>query len=377
MRLRLISLISLLIGSLVLAACGQQQISAEEIVARMEATRDTMQDVHATVALNFTTNERSGNLVVEGWLKKTDRTDAEGKPITKVRAIVREASEAELKDSLLVSDGETFWLYNPSANQVITGSRADLPNNKAADPTGTTQALQDLIQRGMDALNVEVLGEEQVAGQNTWKLKLTPKTETSQQLQLDGIVEATMWVDEARALPLKLDIDASDMGQGTLEVRSITMNSGLSDDLFTFTAPAGATVTQASDLAGQMQPKAVTLDEARAAVDFPLLAPQYLPGGATLVEVRLLGKQTVIQNYASGGVTFSVVQSRTDVGSDREPPAGSAVQELELRGQTATLISGNADQQGSLLRWEENGVRIIVAGTLSSDDALKVAESLK
>ncbi|MCG8351430.1 MAG: outer membrane lipoprotein-sorting protein [Chloroflexales bacterium] len=377
MRFRFMSLTWLLAGALVLAACGQQPMTAEEIVERMETTRDSMDDVHTTVAFDFVTDQKNGSLTVEGWMKKTDRTDANGEPINKIRAVVVEATESDLQDTLLVSDGDTFWLYNPSENKVLTGTRADMPDQSLTDPVGATEALQDMIAQGLEAVNIEVLGEEQIAGQGAWKLNVTPKTETEQQLQLAGIVEATMWVDQERAIPLKLDIDASDMGQGTVEVRSIEMNTGLSDELFTFTPPTGAEVVQAADLTAEMQPRAATLDEARAAMDFPLLVPETLPGDAALVEVRLIGAHTVIQNYASGSETFSVVQSSEKAGDDRQPPAGSVVQEVDVRGHAATLITGGASEQGSFLRWEENGTRIIIAGTLSADDALAVAESLR
>lgn len=376
MRLRFLGLV-LLLSALVLSACTREQITAEEIVQRMEAARDAMQDVHATVALNFTTDQRNGTMLVEGWMKKTDQTTADGKPISKVRAVVLEASEADLVGSLVVSDGTTFWFYNPSAKKAVTGNVEEMKAQSPTDPMGATQALQDIVQRGLDAVDLEVLGEEQVAGQNTWKVKVTPKAETQQRLNLSSVVNATMWVDVEKALPLKLDVDAKDMGKGLVEVRSIELNTGLSDDLFTFTPPAGVEVVQAADIAAKMKPKAATLDEARAAVKFPLLAPTVLPGGASLVEVRLLGTQTVIQNYAGNGVTFSVVQSTEEVGADRQPPAGSAVQTVTVRGQSATLITGGDAQQGSLLRWQENNVRIIVAGTLNGTEAVQVAESLQ
>ncbi|MCU0491061.1 MAG: outer membrane lipoprotein-sorting protein [Chloroflexaceae bacterium] len=367
-------LLMLFIGVFALAACGQQQITAEEIVSRMQQARDTMQDVHATVAFNFVTNEHNGSLTVEGWMKKTYQTDANGKPIYKVRGVVLEASEADMVGATVVSDGNTFWAYSPKENKVVTGTRADMQNRAPTDPAGATQALQDVVQRGLDAVNLEVLGEEQVAGQNTWKVKVTPKPETTQQLNLSNIVEATMWVDVEKALPLKLDVDAKDMGTGNAEVRSIELNQGLDDSLFTFTPPAGAEVVQAKDLAEKAAPQVATLDEARAAVDFPLLTAGSTPNGATLVEVRLLGKETVIQNYAGSGVNFSLVQGKAGTGADRQPPADANVQQVTVRGQTATLITG---QGGSLLRWQENGVRIVVAGSLSGNDAIAVAEGLK
>ncbi|MGB9633592.1 MAG: LolA family protein, partial [Chloroflexaceae bacterium] len=111
MRRSLLLLIALL-GALLLAACGQRLPTAEEIVERMEAARAATNDAHATVALDVTTPDRAGRMVVEGWMQKTGATDAAGKPINRVRVEVREASEADLVGSLMVSDGETFWLYN-------------------------------------------------------------------------------------------------------------------------------------------------------------------------------------------------------------------------------------------------------------------------
>lgn len=383
MRFRLFSMILALVGALLLGACGPQLITAEEIVERMEATRDSMQDVHATVAMNFNTNERDGYLVIEGWLEKTGQTDADGMPINKVRATVIDADEEKLSDSLVVSDGEIFWLYNPYEQTAITGDIAEMKANRpdssafSGDPTGMTEAFQDMLQQGLDAVDIEVLGEETIAGRAAWKLKLTPKTETQQQLQLDGIIEATMWVEQEQAIPLKLDVDASDMGQVTIEVQSIEMNVGLDDSLFVFTPPEGVKVLQAADLLAEMQPRSTTLDEAQDSVDFPVLTPEFTPDDATLVEVRLIGTHTVIQNYAAPGVSLSVVQGRGDVGDADQPPADSVVEEVMVRGHTATLVTGADDQQGALLSWTEDGRRVIIAGTLSADEALQVAESLK
>jgi hypothetical protein len=89
------------------------------------------------------------------------------------------------------------------------------------------------------------------------------------------------------------------------------------------------------------------------------------------------GSPAVIQNY-SGPVAFSLAQGRNDIARDREPPAGSQVSEVTVRGQPATLITNTSGSQGgSLLRWQENGVTIFIAGTLSGEQALAVAESLQ
>jgi outer membrane lipoprotein-sorting protein/predicted Fe-Mo cluster-binding NifX family protein len=366
----------MLIGALLLAACGQSLPTAEEIVQRMEAARAATNDAHGVVAVDFTSPEQSGRIVVEGWTQKTGATGPDGEPISRVRAEVREASQEGLAGTIAVSDGETFWLYNPAENKVITGAAGEMKDATAGTPAGAATALTDIVGEGLDALELEVVGTEQVAGKDTWKVNFTPKAETSAQLQLDGVVEGTMWVDEQLALPLKLTLDASDLGSGNVEVRQLETNTGLSPDLFTFTPPAGAEVVQAKDLIAANQPKAATLDEARAAASFALREPTYLPAGMALVEVRTVGDATVIMNYAGEGGSVSVVQSSEEVGRDREPPAGSQVQDVQVGSAPATLITGG-DGQGSLLRWEQDGVRYVVAGTLSGDEAVKVAEGLQ
>ncbi len=379
MRFRITTLVLLLISALVVSACGQAPttISAEEIMQRMEAARDAMQDIRATVAFDFTSPEKSGSMLMETWLKKTDQTDAQDRPINMLRIDVREASDAQLQDARFVSDGETFWVYHPDENRVLTGTREDLAEQPMTDAAGAARTFEDMLQRGLDAFDIEVLGEEQIAGQNTWKLRLTPASDTQQQLQLDRVVQVTMWVDEELALPLRIDVDASDMGRAMFEVRSLDIDSDLSADLFTFTVPEGAEVVNVAELAAQMRPRSLSLEEAAAEVDFVLLSPADLPLDATLVDVQVIGDTLVIQNYVGSQVTFSIVQSSDEMGAERQPPIGSEVQTITVREQEATLITSGDDQPGSLLRWVEDDVRIIVAGTLSADDALRVAEALQ
>lgn len=375
--MRYISMLLLaLLSAVLLAACGTTLPTAEEIVERMEAARAATNDAHAVVAIDFSSPEQAGSMVIEGWTQKTGETGPDGEPISRVRAEVLEASQEGLQGILIVSDGATFWLYSPAENTVITGEAGDMKDAAAGTPAGAATALTEIIAEGLDAVELEVLGTEQVAGKDTWKVRITPRAETSAQLQLDGVIEGTMWVDEALALPLKLTVDASDLGQGTVEARSIETNTGLSADLFTFTPPPGAEVIDAAELAAQMAPQAATLDEARTAVSFPVREPSYVPTGMSLIEVRVVGTGTVILNYAGEAGSVSVVQSNEEVGRDREPPAGSDVREVQVGEATGTLITG-ADGQGSLLRWEEGGIRYVVAGTLSGDEALKVAEGLE
>lgn len=372
----------LALGTLALAACSQQ-LSADEIVARMEQAQQDTRDLHATVAIEFVTNERNGSLLVESWSKVLPGSDAAGRPVQMQRAEVRESAEPRLRGLTFVSNGDQFWVYTPAEQTVLTGSKSELTRLRegsglgaASGPMAAVESLPALLQPALDQVDVALLPNEQVGGRDAWKLKLTPKAQEGAP-SLAGIAGTTLWVDPQRALPLKAQIDASDAGEGTIEARSLESNTGLDEALFRFEVPQGTRVVQAAEIQRAVTPQKLSLDEARAQVDFPLLAPESLPAGTTLVEVQLFqqgGSPAVVQNYA-GPVSFSLVQSRADVSRDQQPPAGSQSSEVAVRGVQATLITGG--QQGSLLRWQEEGVTRFVAGTLTAEQALAVAESLR
>jgi outer membrane lipoprotein-sorting protein len=373
----------MILASLALAACAQgEQITAEKIIEGMKQTRETTRDAHAVAQIATTGGEQAGNFVLEVWTRKTDKTDAAGNPIAQLRAKVLEASKDEVVGSEFVNDGETIWLYNPTENKVITGKLDDLKRGDVGtqDPTAQMMRMQEQLQQLLDGSDVEIVSEnEVVAGREAWQVKLTPKAETSEQLQLGSVVNTTLWIGKDRYIPLRASVDAGDLGKLDATVREIQLDEGVDAALFTFTPPEGAEVVDAAELAKQARPQTTSLEDARANASFPVLAPSPLPQGVVLDEVQVLsmGGETVLQNY-SGSVSFSLVQSASDNGmDDRMAPFGARTQSVTVRGETGTLITGTGNEQGTLLRWQENGVTIIVAGTLNAEQAQAIAASLK
>lgn len=366
-----------LLGTLILGACTQPLPTAEELAQRMEAARAAMTSAEATLSINFRTPEQSATLSALGWMEQTGQRDSAGEPITRMRTEVSAASEAELLGMTMVSDGSNFWLYSPAEQRVITGSRDELKERTQTNPAAPATMLSEMINQGLEAVDLKVVGTERIAGRPTWKVNFTPRPETSAQLGLNGVINGTLWVDEELALPLKLTLDAGDLGQGTVELSNLQVNQPIDPKRFSFTPPPGVTVEEAADLAEQMRDRAAaSLEEARAAVDFSLREPGYLPAGLSLVEVRLLDQRTVILNYVGSAMSLSIVQSRDDLVRDREPPVDSKVESVTVNGLPATLITGERGQ-GSMLRWEDQGVYFIVTGTLSGEATLKVAAALR
>jgi outer membrane lipoprotein-sorting protein len=344
--------LSLLVAIALLLGGCQKQPTAEEIVAKLQEVEASTEDAHAVLEFSAMGQGMDKDLVVEVWEKKPN----------KFRAEVLEANDPELAGAISVTDGQQFWAYQPSQNEVVVG---EVGPDEPSSFRGAIRDMEDMIRQALDATDVELVGEEDVAGVATYKLELTPRE--GDEMFLPAGSEVTLWVDQERWVVLQAYFSGGIVGEGQMRVRSFELNMGIADDLFQLEIPEGAKVTSAED----KRPQHLTLDEARAQADFPLLVPSYVPEGATLIDV-LTVEEAYILHYDHSMTSFTVIQGQPE--GVREAPPGQET-EVTVRGQTANLIT---DGQGnSFLTWTENGVAMTIAGRISQDEILKVAESLQ
>lgn len=340
-----------LLLSLFLGGC-QNRPTAEEIVAKMREVEASTEDAHAVLELSVQSQVMDGDLVLEVWEKKPN----------KFRAEVLEAGDAELVGAISVTDGDQVWMYDPDQNEVLVGEAGP---GELSSPREMVQRMEGIIQLVLDTSEVELLGEEDVAGVATYKLELTPREDEEAILPVGS--KATLWVDQERWVVLQAHFSGEIFGEGRMRVRSFELNTGIADDRFQFEIPEGAQVTNIEDV----RPTPITLDEARAQADFALLVPTYLPEGATLIDVFTVEGAFVLY-YDHAATSFTIMQgSSPEVG---ETPNGQTT-EVTVRGQTASLITNG--RGNSFLTWTEDGVAITIAGHISQDEVLKVAESLQ
>ncbi len=324
-----------------------------DILTRAVTTLKNAQDGHAIVQIQGTTPDKSGSATVEVWAKKL----SDGSGNYKFRAEVRDASEAQAKGVIAVSDGKQFWVYDPAQNTVHTGPVDQM--NQAGN-----KSPQDLVQELLDYSTATLAGTETVNGHSTYKLQLVPNDKAPQ-----AATGATgqVWIDQSSYLPWQANVNAGSMGQGQVMAQVLQLNVGVPDSLFQLQIPAGAKVVQVQDL----KPQHVTLGDAQKTAGFPVLQPSYVPSGATLVDVLQTG-HTVVLKYESSHGSFAIVESAERNG---KRPSGSGTS-VQLRGTAGTLVTNKAGN-GVMLYWMESGREYSVGGALSSQDAVKVAESLK
>jgi len=320
-------------------------------VAKLKEVEASTEDAHAILGFSATGQGMDEELVVEVWEKKPN----------KFRAEVLEANDPELAGAISVTDGQQFWAYQPSQNEVVVD---EVGPDEPSSFREAIQHMEDMIRQALDATAVKLVGEEDVAGVATYKLELTPREDDETFLPAGS--KATLWVDQERWIVLQAHFSGGIAGEGRMRVRSFELNTGIADDRFQFEIPEGAKVTHVED----KRPTPITLDEARAQADF-LLVPTYLPEGVTLIDVFTVDGAYILR-YDHSTTSFTVIQGLSE--GVREAPPGQKT-EVTVRSQTANLITDGLGN--SFLTWMENGVTITIAGRIDQDEILKVAESLQ
>jgi outer membrane lipoprotein-sorting protein len=156
------------------------------------------------------------NLTVEVWEKKPD----------KFRAEVLESSDPDYAGAVTVADGQQVWMYQPSKNEVVVG---EVGPDGSSSPRDMIREVDEVIQRALDTSEVNLAGEEDVAGRKTYKLELTP-TDAEDALLPAGS-KATLWVDQEDWFVLQAEISGDLLGRGWMSVSSFELNTGLEDSL--------------------------------------------------------------------------------------------------------------------------------------------------
>ncbi len=347
----LVGLSVLVMLSLLLGAC-QSQPSVDEIVAKMKEVEASTDDVHGVLEISINALGMDQEMLVEVWEKRPSKT----------RADMLESSMPEYQGSVVVSDGEQVFVYLPEDNKVVV---EEIGPGEPSGPRYAIEMMEELIEYVADTSEGRLIGEEEVAGVPTYLLEFTPKEGDESFLPTGST--ATLWVDQERWVVLQAHLIGDAVGEGWMRVRSFELNTGLGDELFVFEIPEGVEVETAED----REPVYLTLDEARAEAEF-LLVPDYVPEGATLVDVFKVRDAYVLYYDHQTDTSFTIVQGPALSLEDR--PLGKT-SEVTVRGQPGTLIS-NEVSGNVFLTWEEGEVTITIAGQLSTDEIVRVAESL-
>jgi outer membrane lipoprotein-sorting protein len=300
-------------------------------------------------------------------------------------------------DAQVVSDGNSFWIYDGSSNTVYRGQlpqeRATAARSKRAEAKKplTLARIKSALAKLAKHATVSAATPDNVAGQPAYSVSLSPRGN-------GGLLDsaALAW-DAARGVPLRLGVYAKGRSAPVLELKATDISYGpVARSDIAIAPPAGAKTVNLSpakaegraDKAGKRARTAkpvAGLAAAQRAVRFKLAAPSSL-GGMRRQEVRLLGGRkdknpTVLVTYGQGLGAIAVLQhtaKATTVTSrsaqERNGPLGG----LEL---PKVSINGAAGQEldtalGTVIRFERGGVSYTVLGSVPPATALAAARGL-
>ncbi len=332
-----------------LGGCGNPP--AAQIIDRMNASYEQLNDYQGVLDLKYTLGGNGNDQVVEikQSFKKPDRHRLEF------------LAPAELKGQLTVFDGQTMWNYNPQDNEVTVFEQA------AGDTVGQDQKtlISGVIDLIKTAKAVGVAGRGHVEGRSAYILELTSVAAEGD----DPVSSQKIWIDRQTWLPLKVEAyNSAGKAVSSAVYKQVKVNAGLGDDLFRFTVPQGAKVTQ-----GGAMLEVISLDQARKAASFSLVLPAYLPSGTSLLQVSRVGSGTdltIVLDYGRDESTLTISENKVLPGAVPMP----GIKPMNLGGLSVEVIQSD---EFSIVHWTVGDVEVSMTSNLPLEELGKVARSVR
>ena len=430
-RLKMLAPLALLLAlALAVAGCtagAGQTPTAAEIIEKMRETMKSTQTAQGVTDISVTINKEGIRNLIESFAGSGTSERMEGKdPVAglpdsasatvktwrqapdKIRVEVDKTTLPGASGAILVFDGQKVYAYDAARNTLYTGT-PDKMLDKAPDELKAILQSSDMekeLDKMLDAADIKVAGSEKVAGLDAYKLDITPKPDAADRLGLPEAMKmqvgvlikdahATLWVDQTRWIPLKVEVEHPNLGKLTATTTQIELNKPIDPSTFVLQVPGDAKRVDLDSMTDGMEPKSLTLPAAREQATkegWKLLEPSYVPGNATLVELRqvpAMAKTMVssvfVLTYSSATADFGIVESKGEhekmLGnglSGRMPGPMGALKEVTVRGVQGKAFAPEGSKWVALT-WQEQGtgVSVSIHGKLSLDEALKIAEGLK
>ena len=183
---------------------GPKQISAKEIIERVQKKYKTISDVTAkfTQSLKYKVSQIQQTYNGTLYVKKEKKY------------------RIETEQQILITDGVTSWAYSLLNKQVVIDTYREDKSTISPD--------KFLLQYPEDYYST-LLGSEIVSKNQTYILKLTPKNDNS------FIKAMKVWVDDDAWFIRKIEWTDINDNVTSYVVKKIDLNTNLSDDKFEFT----------------------------------------------------------------------------------------------------------------------------------------------
>lgn len=148
---------------------------------------------------------------------------------------------------LMVSDGVNTWVLNEQGDGQKMAMKMKAEPEQAQDPKAMLEAMRE-------AGDVKVVGDEQIDGQDTWVLEITPSGPAAQ-----AMARQKMWFRKDIGMQVQMiGYDASGKEVMKSVVTDVKLNPSIPEDRFTFTPPEGVQVMDMTNMPEMPQQESET-----------------------------------------------------------------------------------------------------------------------
>jgi outer membrane lipoprotein-sorting protein len=356
---------------LLLAACGGSNTSQAPAkptptpVQGQQLLTRAAQNLRAAKTLHAIFDITTAGPGVNGTLKTETWNVSQGKS----RTVVLQSTLSQLPTgSITVNNGKQIWHYDPVKKIVYTGPVSE----NAATSQDQNEFIMNIVQSVFTHGNATLVSSSAgVNGHDAYEVRVTSTASRqsagagSGNFNYDGDV----YIDKTSTLPLRVKLTVQGFGQVTVDLPTLVLNQPVNESLFTFVPPAGVKVLPFPKT-GTSNTGTITLAQAQQQAGYHLLS---IPASQTAYKLQGVdalgapGNQVFTLNYIKGNTTFAISEGKSLANL---PGSG---QKISLRGTTATLSTVGSTMT---LTWTEKGVGIQIAGSLSKDDLVTIANLL-
>ncbi|AKB34234.1 hypothetical protein MSSIH_3544 [Methanosarcina siciliae HI350] len=356
-----LTLLILLVPILFVSGCTGE-LSAEEIAEQMQEKEDSIQDYSYTMQMT----SHLGNQTQESEVQVLQKKPNKSKTIS-----IEPEEEA---GTIVVSDGEFIWTYDPKTNTVMKMEMPETPILGEID-------YAEIIDEFLNETDVSLVGVKEIDGRPTYLLETSPKEEEEGFKLADGM---KIWVDKETWMPLRYEMYDSDGDLVMeLEIHDLEINTEIPDSEFVFEVPEGATV-KTVDLDSFELPEEMTLEEARESAGFEILIPEYIPEGYTFNYSTVSNNSWIApEGQASETVSLTYENEEEDsiylsetVYESQAPDAAimDSAEDIDINGRDGKYL---AFGDMKILRWEIGDIYLSLTSSLEKDEMLRIAESVR
>ena len=363
---------------LLLAACGSSSAiqtssqstptpipaQGQELLTKAGQNIKTAKTLHAIFDILTTGSAANGTVRTEVWNASPDKS----------RTVVLESTLMQYSTgSITVNNGKQVWQYDPAKKVVYTGQNSTTTSTPVAG-TGRNQSqfLMNTVQSVFTHSNAtSVSSSAPINGHDVYDIQVTSAASTPSSSTSSNTFNYTgdVFIDKKTLLPVQEQLKIQGFGTVTINLPMIVLDQPIDTSLFTFVPPAGVQVlpfpkTTSPDTG------TLSLEQAQLQAGYHLLS---IPTSQRVYQLQGVdalgapGNQIFTLNYAMGNSTFAISEGKSLANL---PISG---QTITVRGTTATLsTSGNS----TTLTWTEKGVGIQIAGTMSKEELLTIANLL-